>query len=221
MPLAPPTCGPFPFPPLSAALTQYSFLLSCLPCSLSLALGQHRIVSHGGCLLQSFLCIFYQSFTFADLFFSTLSYVSSARSPVHSLFLSNSLNFRRHYFPFLSSTYDPTKMPVGPAHVYKLAFSLPRDHDKIYFLCYSKFPCVRPSVDRILFVFVIATRIGLDFFFQPPFALYRISLPSSTFWFSAMSSTVGLTPAPGKNGGGVIIAVDGSGFGGMEMETSQ
>ena len=80
--------------------------------------------------------------------------MSSARSPVRSLFLSNSLNFCRHYFPFLSSTHDPSKMPVGPAHVYKYAFSLPRDHDKIYFLCHSKFRRVRPLVVRTLFVFV-------------------------------------------------------------------
>ena len=61
---------PFPFP--SPFRRTPSFLLPCLPCFLSLALGQHCIVSHGGCLLQSFLGIFYQSFTLlTTVFFHT------------------------------------------------------------------------------------------------------------------------------------------------------
>ena len=116
----------WPFPFSSPFRRTHSFLLPCLPCFLSLALGQHRILAR---TVAVFYNLSFVSFTtllpLLTQFFSTLSHVSSARSPVRSLFLFNSLNFRRHYFPFLSSTHDPTKMPVGPAHVYKLAFSLP------------------------------------------------------------------------------------------------
>ena len=62
--------------------------------------------------------------------------------PFAPSFLPTPFNIRRHYLHFLSSTHDPTKTPI-----YKLAFSLPQNHDKISFsFSHSKFCCLHRSV---------------------------------------------------------------------------
>ena len=62
--------------------------------------------------------------------------------PFAPSFLPTPFNIRRQYLHFLSSTHDPTKTPI-----YKLAFSLPQNHDKISFsFSHSRFRCLRRSV---------------------------------------------------------------------------
>ncbi len=132
--------------------------------------------------------------------------------PFAPSFLPTPFTFRRHYLHFLSSIHGPTKTPI-----YRLAFSLPQNHDKISFsFSHSKFrclrrsvvpflalscPCVKPRRPVTIIHIAVAVAVGLA---QLPTSL----VPRSFLSFSSSSSFSLVCTSPVRDHHSIIFAAN-------------